>query len=79
MGDIMRTKRNKKMTKKQSQHIHFDKACMERLGHYIDQDIIIKQIKNNELTLIDRQSNRVTRWKYVEDDKEYMICYAMTA
>lgn len=57
----MRTKRSKKMTKKQSQHIHFDKECMERLCHYIDQDIIIKQIKNNELILIDRQINRVTR------------------
>lgn len=48
---------------------------MERLGHYLDQDIIIRQIKNNELAFIDRQSNRVSRWKYTVDNKEYMICY----
>lgn len=71
----MRPKNFKKMTKKHSQYIHFDNACITRLGHRLDQNIIIKQIRNNELEFIDRQSHRVSRWKYLVDNKEYMICY----
>lgn len=65
----------KKISKKQSLYFHFNKSCIKRVGRILDQKVIIKQISNNKLEFIDRQSNSVTRWKYIVDNNEYIICY----
>lgn len=68
--------RNKKlpMSKKKSQEAHFIKSCINRLGTIIDNNEIVRLIKG-ELELIDKESSRISRFKYVYNDNEYMIVY----
>jgi len=64
-----------KNKKKQRQQSHFKDACLKRIGQILDVAGIIKKIQNNELEFIDRQSNRITRWKYSFNNMDYMIVY----
>ena len=69
--------RNKKfpMSKKKSQEAHFIKSCINRLGTIIDNNEIVRIIQKGELELIDKESSRISRFKYVYNDNEYMIVY----
>ena len=71
--NFMNKKKNNKKT--QSQINHFINACITRVGEVLDMKAIISQIQNSELELIDKQSNRVSRWKYQYKGKLYMLCY----
>lgn len=54
------------INKKNSEDFHFAKRCIERIGYVPDTKEIVKQIQKNELEFIERQSNRITLFKWVE-------------
>lgn len=66
-------------TKAKNQTYHFKKRCDERLGVQIDRKSIQRRIKaqkyDENFYLLDRQSNRVTRYRYKFQDKWYIIPY----
>ena len=64
-----------KNRKKHAQQIHFRKACIKRVGQILDDQVLVKSIQNQELEFIDRQSNRITRWKYSHNNNDFMIIY----
>lgn len=55
-----------KKTKKDSVQTHFNIRCMQRLGYIPREDDLIKAIQNNKLEFLKKQSNRVTRWLWVD-------------
>ena len=67
------------ITKAKNQTYHFKKRCDERLGVQIDRKAIQRRIKeliyDDNFYLLDRQSNRVTRYRYKFQDKWYIIPY----
>lgn len=65
----------RKISKQQCQIFHFVKSCINRLGKALDPKVITAQIKKGELELLDKQSSRVRRYKYIFNGKEYVICY----
>ena len=66
---------SKRNLKKQTQNRHFNNACENRAGEVLDSKEITKQIQNGELEFLDRQSNKITRWKYNHNGKDYIIVY----
>ena len=66
-------------SKAKNQIYHFKKRCDERLGVQIDRKSIQRRIKSQKYDenfyLLDRQSNRVTRYRYKFQDKWYIIPY----
>lgn len=66
-------------TKAKNQTYHFKKRCDERLGLQIDRKSLQRRIKNQKYDenfyLLDRQSNRVTRYRYKFQNKWYIIPY----
>lgn len=66
-------------SKSKNQTYHFKKRCDERLGVQIDRKAIQKRIQrqkfDNNFYYLDRQSNRVTRYRYKFEDKWYIIPY----
>lgn len=66
-------------TKAKNQTYHFKKRCDERIGVQIDRKSIQLRIKSQKYDenfyLLDRQSNRVTRYRYKFQDKWYIIPY----
>lgn len=71
----MRKKKKRKYNKKENQVFHFQNRCIQRLGKLIDRKELIRRIQDNELELIRRDSNRVTVWKYMFEDKPYTVVY----
>ena len=71
-------KKNRK-SKAKNQTYHFKKRCDERLGVQIDRKSIQRRIQNQKFDenfyLINKQSNRVTRYRYRFKDKWYIIPY----
>lgn len=71
--------RKHRRSKAKNQTYHFKKRCEERLGVQIDrksfQRRIQKQKFDENFYLLDRQSNRVTRYRYKFQDKWYIIPY----
>ena len=67
--------RRKKKTKKECQVVHFQKRCIERVGKLLDRKEIIRQIQDGKLEFIERQTNRVSIWKYPLEGKDYKIVY----
>jgi len=64
-------------TKKQTQKIHAKIRCWERLGIYISNDVIeriVKDIQTQKAIFLERQSNRITKWKV---DIENIPCIAI--
>ena len=45
---------------------HFSIRCLQRLGYIPDRRQLVSDIQNGKLTFHDRQSNRVTRWLWVD-------------
>ena len=66
-------------SKAKNQTYHFKKRCDERLGVQIDRKSIQRRIQSQKYDenfyLLDRQSNRVTRYRYKFQDKWYIIPY----
>lgn len=45
---------------------HFAMRCLQRLGYIPNKNNLVRQIQDAKLPFIDRQSNRVTRWEWVD-------------
>lgn len=71
----MRAKRKKKQSKKEAQRLHFEKRSLERVGVVLDRKEIIRQIQNGQLEFYEKQSNRVSLFKYFFNGEEYRIVY----
>ena len=56
----------KKFKKKDIVDIHFAKRCLQRLGYLPDSKDLVNKIQNQELQFVDRQSNRLTRWLWLD-------------
>ena len=67
------------ISKSKNQTYHFKKRCDERLGFQIDRKLIQRKIKEQKFDenfcLLDKQSNRVTMYRYKFQDKWYIIPY----
>ena len=67
------------MSKAKNQTRHFKRRCDERIGIQIDRKAIQRRIRNqkfdNNFYKLDKQSNRVTRYRYKFQDKWYIIPY----
>lgn len=57
-----------KKKKSKAKHIdeHFSLRCLERLGYIPNSRELVRAIQNGELTFLEKQSNRVTRWLWVD-------------
>ena len=68
-----------RLSKAKNQTYHFKKRCDERLGVQIDRKLIQRRIKEQKFDekfyFLDRQSNRVSRYRYKFQDKWYIIPY----
>ena len=66
-------------SKAKNQTYHFKKRCDERLGMQIDRKTIQRRIQNQKFDKnfypLNKQSNRVTRYRYRFQDKWYVIPY----
>ena len=71
----MRHHKRKKRSKAEVEKQHFIRRCLERLGRNIKIKEIVAKIQNNELELYERQSNRVTKWRYEIDGIPYIVVY----
>ena len=56
----------KRKSKKKTVDDHFARRCIQRLGYVPNQKELVRQIQNNMLEYVDRQSLRVTRWKWTD-------------
>ena len=68
-----------RISKAKNQTYHFKKRCDERLGVQIDRKAIQRRIMeqkfDEQFYFLDRQSNRVSRYRYKFQDKWYIIPY----
>ena len=53
-------------SKKKSVKNHFEIRCIQRLGYIPKQSELIQAIQNAELMFLERQSNRVTKWLWID-------------
>lgn len=72
----MKKRRN---SKAKNQTFHFKKRCDERLGTQIDRKALQRRIREHNFDenfyVLNKQSNRVTRYRYKFQDKWYIIPY----
>ena len=54
---------------------HFQRRSLERIGVLLDEKELVKKIQNNELEFIERQSNRVTVFRYEYRGNFYRLVY----
>ncbi len=45
---------------------HFSVRCLQRLGYIPNRRELVKLIQEAKITFLDRQSNRVTRWLWMD-------------
>ena len=66
-------------SKAKNQTYHFKKRCNERLGMQIDRKALQRRIREQKLDeklyVLNKQFNRVTRYRYKFQDKWYIIPY----
>ncbi len=71
--------KKRRSTKAKNQTHHFKVRCEQRLGVQVDRKSIQLRIKKQNFDenfyLLDRQSNRVTRYRFKFQDKWYIIPY----
>ena len=53
-------------SKKKSVDSHFEIRCIQRLGYVPKKKDLVQDIQNGKLAFVDRQSNRVTRWLWID-------------
>lgn len=70
---MKRQTRNK--SKVRAERYHFRTRCIERLGLTLDQDELVKLIQAGKLPKYDRMTNRITRWLYTHEGREYVLVY----
>lgn len=66
------------MTKSLAQYCHAKKRAFERLRMQLTPDRhrrLVYDIQNNRLEFVDRQSNRVSRWRFWFNGKESFVIY----
>ena len=68
-------KKKVRRTKGDSQKIHFQVRCLQRLGFLVDHDYLVSLIHQHKLEFLGRQSNRVTKWLWERGDKKYILVY----
>lgn len=56
----------RKKSKKKAVETHFAMRCLQRLGYIPEQADLIRDIQEGKMKFFDRQSNRVTRWIWVD-------------
>ena len=56
----------RKKSKTKAVNNHFAIRCLERLGYIPNKNEIVRAIQNGELIFLERQSNRVTRWLWID-------------
>lgn len=61
--------------KKKSVQSHFFRRSIERVGVLLNEKELIRKIQNNELEFVERQSNRVTVFRYEYNGKKYRLVY----
>ena len=54
---------------------HFQKRCIERIGHIVSQRTLKEGMSNGFLKLLDKQSNTRTRWKMDLQTGSYVVVY----
>ena len=54
---------------------HFQKRCIERIGHLIKQKTLKEGMSNGFLKFLDKQSNTKTRWKMDLQTGSYVVVY----
>ena len=54
------------MSKKHAQEKHFANRCLQRIGYVPDYKELVHKIQMNKLEFFERQSNRVTKFKWIE-------------
>ncbi len=68
-----------RLSKAKNQTYHFKKRCDERLGVQIDRKAIQRRINEQKFDehfyFLNKQSNRVSRYRYRFQDKWYIIPY----
>ncbi len=69
----MRRKARKKKARCQS--IHAKRRANERFGINLNSEQLVKEIQDQKLTFLTRQSNRVTLWRKKEDDLDIVVVY----
>lgn len=68
----------KRRSKSKSERTHAKRRARERFGVNLSEpqfDALIKDIQDNKLEFIERQSNRVTVWRGMLEDKEAIVVY----
>lgn len=65
-------------SKKKAIKLHFQRRSLERIGVLLDEKALVKKIQNNELEFIERQSNRITVFRYKYQNKIYRLVYDKT-
>lgn len=65
-------------SKKKAIKTHFQRRSLERIGILLDEKDLIKKIQNNELEFVEKQSNRVTVFRFSYQDKIYRLVYDKT-
>jgi len=72
---VRKKKRKKINSKKEAQRHHFEMRTLQRVGQVLNQKELIWKIQNGELEFIERQSNRVSLFRYVINGTAYKIVY----
>ena len=71
--------KKRRTSKAKNQTYHFKKRCDERLGVQIDRKSIQRRIQqqnyDEDFYFLNKQSNRVTRYRYRFENKWYIIPY----
>lgn len=57
---------------------HFQRRSLERIGVLLDDKELVKKIQANELEFVERQSNRVSVFRYKFREKSYRLVYDKT-
>ena len=56
----------KRRNKIENVNSHFALRCLERLGYIPNKNELVKAIQSGELIFLEKQSNRVTRWLWID-------------
>lgn len=65
----------KKFSKKESQALHFKRRSIQRVGVELNPRELVKLIQKQKLEFIERQSNRVTVYRYEHNEEQYRVFY----
>lgn len=72
------TTKKKNLSKKKCQQDHFSKRCIDRIGYQLTQttvEKIIQDIQEGKLEFVEKQSNRISKFKYEVLDKSFILVY----